>query len=398
MDYFNNAVKYDPVNYYILFTSAELKKIKNSISLPDLQKLEDDLKCLDIDYPAIKRSILYKKRPDNVKRNDYVSLATYYWPNPETTTGLPYILKDGMSNPEGKKYDKDDLRELAFIVYYKAILYYLSDDISYYNDIRRNVYYYLLDSKTGMNPNLDHAQMIKGVCLGRGIGMIDFTANFSYAIYMLKMLRDEAKLDDEFNHDLSTWLKSFMNWYKYSPVAMEEIRAKNNHGIFYDFGLAIIADFLNISKEIVPLSYSMVERMNSQIEDDGRMPLEQARTKSKNYSLMAAKGLYDFSLIAQKYNFSLYYSKHWSNNRCQKDLKSVLKFLLNGLVLKTEAWPYNQIIEFDETTLLPLINESVKILGYDYAYLRRHLNMDKIKFKVLLKLTDILGNYYEQND
>lgn len=29
-----------------------------------------------------------------------------------------------------------------------------------------------------MNPNMDHAQMIKGKCLGRGIGMIDFTANF----------------------------------------------------------------------------------------------------------------------------------------------------------------------------------------------------------------------------
>lgn len=300
-----------------------------------------------------------------------------------------------MANPEGKEYDKDDLRELAFIVYYKVLLYYLTDEVSYYDDIRKNIYYYILDKKTGMNPNMDHAQMIKGKCLGRGIGMIDFTANFSYAIYMLKLLKDDNKIDNDFNNDLSDWLRRFMNWYKYSPIAMEELRSANNHGIFYDFGLAIISDFLGVSKEIVPLSYSMIERMNKEIEPDGKMPLEQARTKSKCYSLMAAKGLYDFSLISRKYSFDLYESKAWSNNRCQKDIKPVINFLINGLVLKTEPWPYKQIIEFDETTLLPLIHEAVKVLGYNYSELRLHLNLDKIKFKMLLKLMDILENYHE---
>lgn len=395
MDYFNSAVKYDPVNYYILFTKEELMTIKHRLSLEEISKLKNDLKCLDIDYQAIKRSIVSKKRPPNVKINDYVSLATYYWPNPETFNGLPYILKDGMANPEGKEYDKDDLRELAFIVYYKVLLYYLTDEVSYYDDIRKNIYYYILDKKTGMNPNMDHAQMIKGKCLGRGIGMIDFTANFSYAIYMLKLLKDDNKIDNDFNNDLSDWLRRFMNWYKYSPIAMEELRSANNHGIFYDFGLAIISDFLGVSKEIVPLSYSMIERMNKEIEPDGKMPLEQARTKSKCYSLMAAKGLYDFSLISRKYSFDLYESKAWSNNRCQKDIKPVINFLINGLVLKTEPWPYKQIIEFDETTLLPLIHEAVKVLGYNYSELRLHLNLDKIKFKMLLKLMDILENYHE---
>ena len=137
MDYFNSAVKYDPVNYYILFTKEELMTIKHRLSLEEISKLKNDLKCLDIDYQVLKRSIVSKKRPPNVKRNDYVSLATYYWPNPETFNGLPYILKDGMANPEGKEYDKDDLRELAFIVYYKVLLYYLTDEVSYYDDIRK---------------------------------------------------------------------------------------------------------------------------------------------------------------------------------------------------------------------------------------------------------------------
>ena len=44
MDYFNSAVKYDPVNYYILFTKEELMTIKHRLSLEDISKLKNDCK------------------------------------------------------------------------------------------------------------------------------------------------------------------------------------------------------------------------------------------------------------------------------------------------------------------------------------------------------------------
>src|ERR1700728_38094 len=37
--------------------------------------------------------------------HEYVSVATYYWPNPATPTGLPYIRRDGPRNPETLEYD-----------------------------------------------------------------------------------------------------------------------------------------------------------------------------------------------------------------------------------------------------------------------------------------------------
>ena len=30
---------------------------------------------------------------------DYMSLGTYWWPNPDTKDGLPYIRRDGVTNP-----------------------------------------------------------------------------------------------------------------------------------------------------------------------------------------------------------------------------------------------------------------------------------------------------------
>ena len=38
--------------------------------------------------------------PPSGDKHDYLSLARYYWPNPNTPDGLPYISRDGEVNPE----------------------------------------------------------------------------------------------------------------------------------------------------------------------------------------------------------------------------------------------------------------------------------------------------------
>ena len=40
--------------------------------------------------------------PPSGNKHDYMSLAPYWWPNPKTANGLPYIRKDGEINPEVK--------------------------------------------------------------------------------------------------------------------------------------------------------------------------------------------------------------------------------------------------------------------------------------------------------
>ena len=40
-------------------------------------------------------------------KHDYLSLSIYFWPNPATADGLPYVLRDGKMNPENRDYDSD---------------------------------------------------------------------------------------------------------------------------------------------------------------------------------------------------------------------------------------------------------------------------------------------------
>jgi len=46
-------------------------------------------------------SVLDKSiRPPSGNKRDYASTAIYWWPNPETENGLPYVYRDGFTNPD----------------------------------------------------------------------------------------------------------------------------------------------------------------------------------------------------------------------------------------------------------------------------------------------------------
>ena len=365
----------DPVNYYILYSLKDIKEIKKHMSKDELDKFILDFAPYNLSYRKEKRSVVEKKSfIEGILHNDYVSLATYYWPNPKTKDGLPYISLDGKANPEGNNYDKQNLRKLAFISYYQVLLYFLSEDHHYLDLLEDNWTYYFLDKNTGMNPNMNHAQLIKGVNLGRGIGMIDFTANISYALKMMKLLKDENLLSHEFSLKLDAWLEKFVAWYCYSPLALEERYANNNHGTFYDFGLIVLLDYLDKKEEIYPLVCQMIElRMKTQIKDD-IMPLERKRTKAKSYSLMGIKGIYDFSYISSQYGYDLYQVDTFYHEAINKDIKKVCLRLYQELVTKEKEFLHPQITPFDESTLLPLIYEISK---WDQDVLKqiKHLEM-----------------------
>ena len=59
-------------------------------------------------------SVIQKERAAiSGDKHDYLSLARYYWPDPNEPDGLPYIVRDGVSNPELENYDRPKLAEMA---------------------------------------------------------------------------------------------------------------------------------------------------------------------------------------------------------------------------------------------------------------------------------------------
>ena len=48
-------------------------------------------------------------------KHDYVSMATYAWPNPDTPDGLPWRDRDGIVQPLREKYDAQPLAKMCQI-------------------------------------------------------------------------------------------------------------------------------------------------------------------------------------------------------------------------------------------------------------------------------------------
>jgi hypothetical protein len=72
-------------------------------------------------------SVINKKfTPPSGDKHDFMSLRLYYWPNPSTTDGLPYVNRGCVRNPEYASYDRVPLGELCTAVKVLALAWYLT--------------------------------------------------------------------------------------------------------------------------------------------------------------------------------------------------------------------------------------------------------------------------------
>ena len=86
---------------------------------------------------------------------------------------MPYINRDGHRNPEIREYDATPFGDMSSHVYNLAMGYYFTGDEKYADRAALLLRTWFIDSKTRMNPNLDHAQIVKGHDQGRPTGIIE---------------------------------------------------------------------------------------------------------------------------------------------------------------------------------------------------------------------------------
>lgn len=354
-NYFSDIVKHDPVNHLLLLQQKDLIQLKHNISLTDINQMVSQLAYL-FDEPIY--HVLQKDQtifPD-FDPHDYVSLATYYHPNPKTEDGLPYVRYDGIPNDENDKLDKKGLRYTGYILYHHLLLYYLTDDKRYYLSVKERLNTYFIDPKTAMNPHMNHGQMIKGINLGRGIGIIDFASTFTYVIQLFKVLYDMKYIEESLYQDYKKWLSAFLHWLRYSDIALQERDAKNNHGSMYDLLLMVIYDTFDMYDEIKSLTYAFIDqRLLVQFDANGALPRELARTKSKSYALMGYKALADFARMSEQHKYSILSINSWYYKNIDDYMHKGMTYLIDRLVINRKDWRYKQIQIFDKATLLPLI-------------------------------------------
>jgi len=322
---------------------------------PALKKLEQDARKALSAGPF---SIIGKERtPPSGDKHDYLSQAPYFWPNPKTANGLPYIRRDGERNPEINKItDHRSLDQLESSVETLALAYYFKSGEAYAAKAMQLLRTFFLDPTTRMNPNLQYAQFIPGVNTGRGIGLIE-TRGLTRVVDAIGLLEESKSLTEADQHGLQDWFGKFLQWMLESKNGREEAAAKNNHGTYYDVQVVSFALFLG-KKDLAlrVLQEARQKRIATQIEPDGRQPLELARTKAWSYSNGNLDGLMQLATLGERVGVDLW--NYQTSDR--RSIRKAFDFLI-PIALGQGKWNYQQLGGLEPQTLFPLMRRAAEI-------------------------------------
>jgi len=289
--------------------------------------------------------------PPSGDKHDYMSLAPYYWPDPAKPDGLPYIRKDGQTNPEVHDYkDKEYMPALCDAVHTLALAYYFSDDNTYAEHAAKLLRDWFLDEATRMNPNLNYAQAMKGTNAGRGAGLID-SRHFIKVVDAIGLINDSKYWKKEDQQGMKKWFTDFLHWMQTSENGIDEMDAPNNHGTWYDaqrLSLALFVDSMNLAKKTVA---SAQERLDKQMDNDGKFPKEMERTISLHYTCFAMNAFFTIAQMAKQTGVDLWNYRSPSGKSLRKGFDQLLPYLT-----KEKEWEGQQIKDFDfEEDAFPLL-------------------------------------------
>ena len=334
---------------YFTLTSSKVKIRENDPAyMPAYrQLLRDANKALKFKPVSVMNKTA---TPPSGNKHDYMSIAPYWWPNPDKPNGMPYIRKDGVVNPEIKEYpDKESMPVLCESIYTLSLAYYFSENEKYAEHAAELIKVWFLNEETKMNPNLNFGQAIKGVTDGRAEGMID-TRHFIFVIDGVELLKISPSWTNKNNEDLKKWFSAFLDWMKKSPIAIDERNAKNNHGVWFDaqeLSYALYVEDTVLAKKVIETSIS---RIDKQMAKDGSFPLEMERTTSLHYSTFIMNAFVIIGQLSDQLGVDLWNHKTKSG----KSLKLAYDFLV-PYITKEKVWTSQQIKPFNFSDAFPIL-------------------------------------------
>ena len=291
-----------------------------------------------------------EKVPPSGDRHDYASYGRYWWPDPNQPDGLPYIRRDGETNPDSqspRESDRSRIESLSINTETLGLAYYLTGNEKYADKAAELLRVWFLDPATRMNPNLNFAQGRPGHTDGSKSGVLDGRM-MTRALEGAILIAGSPALNDSERQGLKAWAGAYFDWLTHGKLALEEAAAKNNHGSFYDAQAMYFALYSGNRAAAKEIAERVVEtRILSQIEADGSMPEELARTRPLFYSNYNLHALFLVAYLADKVGVDV-----WTAGESR--LRIGLDFLAPYTDPK-KAWPHSTIKEADRMKMFAIL-------------------------------------------
>jgi len=293
-----------------------------------------------------------KQLPPSGDKHDYASYSRYWWPDPNQPDGLPYIRRDGETNPESQNLAKSDRQRIGALgnnTETLGLAYYLTGDIKYAKKAAELLRVWFINPSTRMNANVNHAQCRPGHNLGYKSGVLDGRVMIM-ALEGSRLIAHSSALSDPEMDQLKAWATEYFEWLTSSEMALEESRSKNNHGSYYDVQALYFALYSGNTQAAIEISKNFTSlRLHSQITPEGSMPEEMARTRPLFYSVYNLHAMLLVAHLAEQVNVDI-----WNVQDKDSRLRRALDFLA-PYADPEKKWPQPTIGTFDRMELFTIL-------------------------------------------
>jgi Alginate lyase len=291
--------------------------------------------------------------PPSGDKHDYMSQAPYFWPDPTKPDGRPYIRKDGQRNPEiNKIVDHENIFKLTGAVSTLGLAYAVTGREDYAAKAATLVRVWFLDPATKMNPHLRFGQGIPGINDGRGIGIIE-TRSLPELLDGVTLLKGSKAWTAADQAGLEAWMRDYVRWLVESPFGRDESKNGNNHETWYEAqvtALALWTGQTDLAKRTLERGR---ESLAKEIEPDGKMPRELARTNPWQYSAFNLEAFFTLATLGTKVGIDL-----WNYRTADgRSLHQAVDFLV-PFAAGDQKWPYEQLHEFHPSQLQTVLRHA----------------------------------------
>lgn len=272
--------------------------------------------------------------------HDYYSNGDYWWPNPDTANGLPYVRRDGQSNPDNFDKHRQCLRQLRDAVTALGAGYKITGDNRYVKKAVQLLRVFFLDPKTRMYPTLEYAQAIPGLSKGRGIGIID-TLHLIGVPKAVEVMKQSPAFDAEDLAGLKQWFADYLHWMTTSKNGHKEANEANNHAVAYWLQVAVFAQFVG-NQPLLAECRQRYEKvfLPQQMAINGSFPRELARTKPYGYSIFQLDNMATLCQVLSTRHENLWEFKLPDG----RGIARAMEFLYPYLADKSK-WPYRHDVQ-----------------------------------------------------
>lgn len=287
-------------------------------------------------------SVVQKRElPPSGDRQDYMSVAPYWWPDTSKPGGVPYIRRDGEVNPESRQCpDKENMPTMCANAWTLALAYHYSGRQDYAGHAASLIRTWFLDTATRMNPHLRYGQAVKGVVDGRAEGIIE-TRHLIYALDAVSLLRGSGRWSEADQQGLQSWVRQYLQWMETHPIGLDERGAKNNHGVWYDAQRISFSLFVGDAARAEDVVRQTIGRLDSQMDERGALTDELARTKSLHYSAFCLQAYLYVAQRARETRTDLWHAVTPGGRSLQKGIDFLMPYLSGQ-----KAWAWRQMEAF----------------------------------------------------